>query len=190
MPDKSALVYGGRSPIALELCQQLALNGYTVHLVSRTIDETINKLAKDNGFLIVHKCDLEDSTESVKFALRLDDEVKGLRAVAFVHRYRGDASNSLKQFSVEVDTPYQILKGLAARTRTDECSVLITTSPAAHSVVGAHHPSNGNRWGQSLPSGPPGCAAVHGRVGQPPWLGSRAQLCRWRHVAPHRQPRR
>jgi len=136
MPDKSALVYGGRSPIALELCQQLALNGYTVHLVSRTIDETINKLAKDNGCLIVHKCDLEDSTESVKFALRLDDEVKGLRAVAFVHRYRGDASNSLKQFSVEVDTPYQILKGLAARTRTDECSVLVTTSPAAHSVVG------------------------------------------------------
>ena len=135
MPDKSALVYGGRSPIALELCQQLALNGYTVHLVSRTIDETINKLAKDNGCFIVHKCDLEDSTESVKFALRLDDEVKGLRAVAFVHRYRGDASNSLKQFSVEVDTPYQILKGLAARTRTDECSVLVTTSPAAHSVV-------------------------------------------------------
>ena len=136
MPDKSALVYGGRSPIALELCQQLALNGYKVHLVTRTIDETINKLAKDNGCFNVHECDLEDSTESVKLALRIDEEVGGLRAVAFVHRYRGDASNSLKQFSVEVDTPYQILNGLAARTRNDECSVLVTTSPAAHSVVG------------------------------------------------------
>jgi NAD(P)-dependent dehydrogenase (short-subunit alcohol dehydrogenase family) len=44
----SALVYGGRSPIALELCKQLAGAGHEVHLVTRVLDDAITKLAKEN----------------------------------------------------------------------------------------------------------------------------------------------
>ena len=54
----SALVYGGRSPIALELCKQLAGAGHEVHLVTRVLDDAITKLAKENDCVEVHDCDL------------------------------------------------------------------------------------------------------------------------------------
>ena len=132
----SALVYGGRSPIALEICKQLAGTGHEVHLVTRVRDEAIVALAKENGCSEVHECNLEDSTKSIELALKIDSQVGGLDAVAFAHRYRSDVSAPLKQYSVEVYTPYEILKTLATRERSRQCAVVFLTSPAAHSVVG------------------------------------------------------
>lgn len=132
----SALVYGGRSPIALEICKQLAGTGHEVHLVTRVRDEAIVALAKENGCSEVHECNLEDSTKSIELALKIDSQVGGLDAVAFAHRYRSDVSAPLKQYSVEVYTPYEILKALATRERSPQCAIVLLTSPAAHSVVG------------------------------------------------------
>ena len=132
----SALVYGGRSPIALEICKQLAGAGHEVHLVTRMRDDTINRLAKENNCFEVHECDLEDSAKSIELALKIDSQVDGLDAVAFAHRYRSEVSAPLKQYSVEVYTPYEILKALAARERSRQCAVVLLTSPAARSVVG------------------------------------------------------
>ncbi len=132
----SALVYGGRSPIALEMCRQLAGAGHEVHLVTRVRDEAIVALAKENGCSEVHECNLEDSTKSIELALKIDSQVGGLDAVAFAHRYRSDISAPLKQYSVEVYTPYEILEALARQNRAEECAVVLLTSPAAHSVVG------------------------------------------------------
>ena len=132
----SALVYGGRSPIALEICKQLAGTGHEVHLVTRVRDEAIVALAKENGCSEVHECNLEDSTKSIALALKIDSQVGGLDAVAFAHRYRSDVSAPLKQYSVEVYTPYEILKALATRERSPQCAIVLLTSPAAHSVVG------------------------------------------------------
>ena len=132
----SALVYGGRSPIALEICKQLAGAGHEVHLVTRVRDEAIVALAKENGCSEVHECNLEDSTKSIELALKIDSQVGGLDAVAFAHRYRSDVSAPLKQYSVEVYTPYEILKALATRERSPQCAIVLLTSPAAHSVVG------------------------------------------------------
>ena len=132
----SALVYGGRSPIALEICKQLAGTGHEVHLVTRVRDEAIVALAKENGCSEVHECNLEDSTQSIELALKIDSQVGGLDAVAFAHRYRSDVSAPLKQYSVEVYTPYEILKALATRERSPQCAIVLLTSPAAHSVVG------------------------------------------------------
>lgn len=132
----SALVYGGRSPIALEICKQLAGTGHEVHLVTRVRDEAIVALAKENGCSEVHECNLEDSTKSTALAIKIDSQVGGLDAVAFAHRYRSDVSAPLKQYSVEVYTPYEILKALATRERSPQCAIVLLTSPAAHSVVG------------------------------------------------------
>ena len=132
----SALVYGGRSPIALELCKQLAGAGHEVHLVTRVLDDAITKLAKENDCVEVHDCDLEDSVKSIELALKVDSRVGGLDAVAFAHRYRSEVVAPLKQYSVEVYTPYEILKALAAGERSRQCAVVLMTSPAAHSVVG------------------------------------------------------
>ena len=132
----TALVYGGRSPIALEICKQLAGTGHEVHLVTRVRDEAIVALAKENGCSEVHECNLEDSTKSTELAIKIDSQVGGLDAVAFAHRYRSDVSAPLKQYSVEVYTPYEILKALATRERSPQCAIVLLTSPAAHSVVG------------------------------------------------------
>ena len=88
----SALIYGGRSPIALEICNQLAGVGHEVHLITRVRDDAIIKLAKVNGCSEVHECNLEDSTKSIELALKIDSQVGGLDAVAFSHRYRSDVS--------------------------------------------------------------------------------------------------
>ena len=131
----SALVYGGRSPIAMEICKQLAGAGHEVHLVTRVHDFAITKLAKENDCFEVHQCDLEDSAKSIDLALKIDSQTGGLDAVTFAHRYRSEVSMPLKQYSVDVYTPYEILKALAASQRSSQCAVVLLTSPAAHSVV-------------------------------------------------------
>jgi len=133
---KTALIYGGRSPIAIALCRELAESGYAVHLVSRTRDKEVVELAKRIGCADVVECDLENTDESARLALSIDSTANDLDAVAFVHRYRDPNPDPLRQFVVEVLTPYKILEALAERNRKTECSVVITTSPAANRVVG------------------------------------------------------
>jgi len=125
-----ALVYGGRSPIALELCRQLSESGHEVHLITRNRDETIVKLANDHDCKHVHECNLENPESSI------DRTAGGLDAVAFVHRYRSQTSNPIKQYEVEVYTPFRIIEELARRSRSKQCAVVLTTSPAARNVVG------------------------------------------------------
>jgi len=132
---KTALIYGGRSPIAVALCRELAESGYAVHLVSRTRDKEVVELAKQSGCADVVECDLENTDESVRLASSIDGTANDLDAVAFVHRYRDPNPDPLRQFVVEVLTPYKILEALAERNRKTECSVVITTSPAATRVV-------------------------------------------------------
>ena len=132
----AALVYGGRSPIALALCEQLADSGQEVHLITRNRDDAIVKLASEHKCKHVHECDLENAEKSIALALKIDDKVGGLEAVAFVHRYRNQTSNPLKQYEVEVYTPYEIIEALAERSRNKQCSVVLTTSPAARNIVG------------------------------------------------------
>jgi len=137
MPNKkTALIYGGRSPIALALCRELANSGQTVHLVSRRRDQEIIDLAEQNGCVDVHDCDLENTDTSIQLALKLDSTASGLDSVAFVHRYRDPNPDPLRQYIIEVLTPYKILEALTEQPRTTECSVVITTSPAANKVVG------------------------------------------------------
>ena len=132
----AALVYGGRSPIALALCEQLAASGQEVHLVTRHRDEGIVKLASDHHCKHVHECDLEDAKKSIALALEIDTKVNGLFAVAFVHRYRTAISNPVKQYEVEVYTPYEIIESLASQSRVKQLAITFFTSPGSHHVLG------------------------------------------------------
>ena len=131
----SAMIYGGRSPIALELCRQLALNDHEVHLITRVRDKTILDLAKENGCTEVHECDLGDLDRSVALANKINERMGGLDAVAFMHRYRSQNPDPFKQFAVEVNTPYAILEMFSEQSRTKECSIIFATSPAAEVIV-------------------------------------------------------
>ena len=127
----SVVVYGGRSPLALELCRQLAESGHEVHLLTRVRDESIVNLGRENGCKEVHECDLEVLDKSISLANDIDDKVGGLDAVAFLHRYRSSYPDPFEQFAIEVKTPYQILVNLAKRVRVSQCSIVLATSPAA-----------------------------------------------------------
>lgn len=137
MPNKkTALVYGGRSPIALELCRQLYDSGQETHLVTRNRDKTIIELAKLHKCKKVYECNLEDSRKSVSLALEINERVGGLTSISFVHRYRSDQSDSLKQYQVEVDTPFRIIEALAGQDRTRQLAIAVFTSPGSHHVLG------------------------------------------------------
>ena len=132
----AALVYGGRSPIALALCKQLAGSGQEVHLITRNRDEAIVNLASEHHCEHVHQCDLEDAEKSIALALKIDNQVGGLEAVAFVHRYRSQTSNPLKQYEVEVYTPFRIIEEMARQSRAKQLAITIFTSPGSHHVLG------------------------------------------------------
>ena len=131
-----ALVYGGRSPIALALCRQLSESGQEVHLITRNRDEAIVKLASNHNCKHVHECDLENQESSIALALEIDKKTGGLEAIAFVHRYRSQTSNPIKQYEVEVYTPFKIIESMAGQSRDKQCAVVVTTSPAGRTVVG------------------------------------------------------
>ena len=131
-----ALVYGGRSPIALALCRQLSESGQEVHLITRNRDEALVKLASNHNCKHVHECDLENQESSIALALEIDKKTGGLEAIAFVHRYRSQTSNPIKQYEVEVYTPFKIIESMAGQSRDKQCAVVVTTSPAGRTVLG------------------------------------------------------
>ena len=131
-----ALVYGGRSPIALALCRQLSESGQEVHLITRNRDEALVKLASNHNCKHVHECDLENQESSIALALEIDKKAGGLEAIAFVHRYRSQTLNPIKQYEVEVYTPFKIIESMAGQSRDKQCAVVVTTSPAGRTVVG------------------------------------------------------
>jgi NAD(P)-dependent dehydrogenase (short-subunit alcohol dehydrogenase family) len=92
------------------------------------------QLGREIGCAEVHACNLEDEKSSVAMAQDIDARVGGLNAVAFVHRYRGE-DFPMRQYAVEVLTPFSVLRALHDRVRNHECAVVLTTSPAAQSVL-------------------------------------------------------
>ncbi len=131
----SVLIFGGRSPIALELCKQLRDTSREVHLVTRKIDPEIQKIASQLKISMLHQCDLLNSMATIDFVSKVDQQVNGLRGIVFLHRYRSKIHDPSAQYAVEVYTPYQILESLAKVSRLNELSVVLTSSPAATSVV-------------------------------------------------------
>lgn len=128
------LVFGGRSPIALALCRELAIKGQRTSLVTRRIDHEVKEQARLYGVDELHECDLASAADALDLVRGIDSASGSLEGLAFVHRYRGPADPAT-QHAVEVTTPYQILQMLADDKVLTRCSVVMTTSPAARSVL-------------------------------------------------------
>jgi NAD(P)-dependent dehydrogenase (short-subunit alcohol dehydrogenase family) len=105
-------------------------------LITRHRDEKIVEIAKDHDCKHVHECDLENPENSIALALEIDKKASGLEAIAFVHRYRSQVSNPIKQYEVEVYTPFKIIESIASQSRDKQCAIVLTTSPAGRTVVG------------------------------------------------------
>ncbi len=131
-----ALVYGGRSPIALALCRQLSESGHEVHLITRNRDKAILKLASDNHCKHVHECDLENQESSIALALEIDKKAGGLDVIAFVHRYRSQTPDPIKQYEVEVYTPFKIIESMAGQSRDKQLAITVFSSPGSHHILG------------------------------------------------------
>ena len=131
----SVLVFGGRSPIALALCQQLIENGREVHLVTREVDAEIQTIASRLKISALHQCNLLETESAINLVTKIDQKVNHLSGVAFLHRYRETKSNPIDQYVVEVLTPFKILESLAKVSRDKELAVVLTSSPAASKVV-------------------------------------------------------
>jgi NAD(P)-dependent dehydrogenase (short-subunit alcohol dehydrogenase family) len=105
-------------------------------LITRHRDEKIVEIAKEHDCKHVHECDLENPENSIALALEIDKKASGLEAIAFVHRYRSQVSNPIKQYEVEVYTPFKIIESIASQSRDKQCAIVLTTSPAGRTVVG------------------------------------------------------
>jgi len=129
------LIFGGRSPIALSVCDQLVKSGAKVHLASRKIDENIQKISRKLQIEELHEIDLRDTEMSrsrVRSIVEANAELTGL---AFIHRYRELSFSASEQHAVEVLSPFQIIEDLSQMSRTQELAIVLTTSPAADHVV-------------------------------------------------------
>ena len=93
------------------------------------------QLVKENNCSEVHECDLEYVSKSTALVQKIDKEINGLSGIAFFHRYRSNTSDPFKQFTVEVNTPYEIILHLLRRVRSKQCAIVLAASPAAQKIV-------------------------------------------------------
>jgi len=129
------LIFGGRSPIALSVCDQLVKSGAKVHLATRKIDDEIQKISRKLQIEELHEIDLRDteiSRSRVKSIVEANAELTGL---AFIHRYRELSFSASEQHAVEVLSPFQIIEDLSKMSRTQELAIVLTTPAAADHVV-------------------------------------------------------
>lgn len=131
----NVLVFGGRSPISVGLCKKLVNSGNQVHLATRNIDAQLEEISKDIQILRLYEIDLANTDLAVKLTVKIDQDVNGLDGIVFLHRYRGDDSNLIEQYVVEVLTPFRILEALSKVVRVSELAAVLTSSPAASKVV-------------------------------------------------------
>jgi len=129
----SYIVSGGHSPIAISISKKLSLKSKVFHL-TRTIDkELIHQLQDRSGSIILEEWDLS-KTEDCLFKLRNKLDEEPIDGIIFAHRYREESSDNLKQFIVEVETPFQLVKTYGS-LNLPQVNVVFITSPADKHIL-------------------------------------------------------
>lgn len=131
-----AIVFGGRSPIAISCAISLA-NAQQVFLVTRKIDEALqNEISHVPGITLV-EADL-DKVGAADSVIRMLYE-RGFEptALAFLQRYRPTGNPSFEEHSqVELWSVAEALESISRRKEPEtEVSVVLSSSPAADKVV-------------------------------------------------------
>lgn len=134
--EPAAIVFGGRSPIALSCAFSLAEN-QKVFLVTRRIDDGLVNEIRDNPAVALLEADLAREDAAGCAIRSLYDKGFEPTALAFLQRYRSAGELSFEEHSrVELWSIAEALEAVANLKRSSTAvNVVLSSSPAAHKVV-------------------------------------------------------
>jgi NAD(P)-dependent dehydrogenase (short-subunit alcohol dehydrogenase family) len=132
---KVAIVFGGRSPIALACARHIALSQRVI-LVTRRIDIDLLKHIEGSNIQAV-EANLESPGESSKVLASVFELGFEPNAVAFLQRYKPDrAAHFNHHATVELGSIVEVLEGISEKKNGEHVvRILISSSPAAHQVL-------------------------------------------------------
>lgn len=129
----SALVFGGHSPIAMEISRKLSGAGPVIH-VTRNIDQVLHDYftnCPNVSLATWESFQNEELNINLEFLRKSDVKIE---SIVFSHRYRptNGMSNEVEQFFVEVLFPYRLIMQLFENSLlVEKSSVVFVTSPGA-----------------------------------------------------------
>ena len=133
-----AVVFGGRSPIAIACARHISLRQQVV-LITRHIDNDLREAVKgqDNLSLLEAGLEMEGATSNLLEKVYTSDRQVNVNALVFLQRYRpADAESFERHCAVELWSIREALEAVKYRKSvTDHVGVLISSSPAAQKVV-------------------------------------------------------
>lgn len=134
--EQAAIVFGGRSPIALSCALRLAEN-QPVFLVTRKIDDGLANEIRDNPTVTLVEADLAREGAADSAIRDIYDQGFEPAALAFLQRYRPAGEPSFEEHSrVELWSIAESLEAVASlKTLSTSVNVVLGSSPAAHTVL-------------------------------------------------------
>lgn len=131
----SSIVFGGHSPIAIAITNELsAVN--TVHHITRNPDVELSKQLNNLDKIVLHQLPFDhdnrlDLSQSIKLVLDLNP-----KTIVFASRYRNQVFDVMDAFRFELMLPIEILTQVNSNlAQSDLKSVVFLTSPAGSKVV-------------------------------------------------------
>lgn len=132
----TAIVFGGRSPLAIETAKLLAANGKAVGLVTRQRDTGLTDQLADSPTITIIEADLARPGDGPAALDEFERRSGTATGLVFLQRFRGQASDAAQQFQVEVLATYEVIGRFCADQPRKPRSIVIATSPASTAVVG------------------------------------------------------
>jgi len=132
-PSKTALVFGGHSPIAIEISKTLASSYKVIH-VSRAIDNFLSDKFTSIENVSLLQCNIDASDEIVTFLI---DFIRGgVDLVVFTQRFRGEIDSLDNEFNIQVKFPILLIQEMQGKgTLRDKSLIIFLSSPAASYIV-------------------------------------------------------
>lgn len=135
-PKHVAIVFGGRSPIAISCAMSLA-NTQQVFLITRKIDDALLSEVGYVPAITLVEADLEKVGAASSVILSIYEQGFEPTAIAFLQRYRPTGDPSFEFHSrVELWSVAEALEAISrCKEPATEVNVVLSSSPAAHKVV-------------------------------------------------------
>ena len=131
----SSIVFGGHSPIAIAITNELSATD-TVYHVTRNPDAELSKELKNSDKVELYKLPFDhdsrfDLSHTIELVLELNP-----KTIVFASRYRNTVFDAVDAFRFELILPIEILKQVKDNlAQSNLKSVVFLTSPAGSKVV-------------------------------------------------------
>lgn len=133
---KTAIVFGGRSPIALSCAKYLSME-QQVFLVTRCVDSAMENLVSQMPSVSLVSADLEFPSEVGRIINEIFARGYQLSCMAFLQRYRPKTESIFSShLAVELWSIKEALETVKSlKSAESAIQVLVSSSPAAHKVL-------------------------------------------------------